>query len=221
MLVGPGESQVRGERCGIKVSQAAPGTASRGRLLQKAGSRARELRAVLGPSPEQTARRASVPGWCHQAEAQPGMPASERHPQAPTGTPPLARTPLATGSKSNWAQIALAEGADWSAASRVPRALPGVGRAGGGGAGFKWTHLPQGHSEMIDSGVEPGGQPGLEARRRPGWLGLAACGAALPCFPALPGRMLTPGDTECLPPRCRPSAWPLPSCSAHHRDSGF
>ena len=63
---------------------------------------------------------------------------------------------------------------------------------------------------MIDSGVEPGGQPGLEARRRPGWLGLAACGAALPCFPALPGRMLTPGDTECLPPRCRPSAWPLP-----------
>lgn len=108
-----------------------------GAVLQKAGSRARELRAVLGPGPEQTARRASVPGWCHQAEAQPGMPASERHPQAPTGTPPLARTPLATGSKSNWAQIALAEGADWSAASRVPRALPGVGRAGGGGAGFK------------------------------------------------------------------------------------
>lgn len=152
----------------------------------------------------------------------PARNAREREaPPGPQWDPPLARMPLATGSRSNWAQIALAEGADWSAASRVPRALPGVGRAGGGGTGFKWTHLPQGHSEMIDSGAEPGGQPGLEARRRPGWLGLAARGAALPCFLALPGRMLTPGDTECLPPRCRPSAWPLRSCSAHHRDSGF
>lgn len=53
MLVGPGESQVMGKgktRCG-----GFPGSSwdrSQGRLLQKAGSRARELRAVLGPGPE-------------------------------------------------------------------------------------------------------------------------------------------------------------------------
>lgn len=72
----------------VKVSQAAPGTASRGRLLQKAGSRARELRAVLGPGPEQAAWRASVPGCCHHVEAQPGTPVRERAPRPPLGPSP-------------------------------------------------------------------------------------------------------------------------------------
>ena len=29
------------------------------------------------------------------------------------------------------------------------------------------------------------------------------------------------GTPGCLPPRCRPSAWPLPFCGAHHRTAGF
>lgn len=63
-------------RCDVKVSQTAFGTMSQWQPPQKAGSRAREPRAVLGPSPDQAAQRASVRACCHRVEARPGRPGS-------------------------------------------------------------------------------------------------------------------------------------------------
>ena len=74
---------------------------------------------------------------------------------------------------------------------------------------------------MIDSGVDSGRQPGLEARRRPGWLGFAARGPSLPCFPALPGRMLAPGDTGMPSPKVQALSLAPPRLRCPPQDSGF
>lgn len=93
-------------RCDVKASQAAPGTASRGRLLQKAGSRARELKEALGPGPEQAAQRASVPGCCHHVGPSLERPHARGTPR-PHWDPPRpgrlwAQAPSLTGPRQPW-----------------------------------------------------------------------------------------------------------------------
>lgn len=83
---------------------------------------------MLGPGPDPAARRASVRVCCHRVEAQPGRPRSCGTPLAPAGTlswPGCSCPP--PGCRSNWTQMALAEGLlGLSAWSWGPRVRAGV-----------------------------------------------------------------------------------------------
>lgn len=91
----------------MKFPQTALGTSQQ----PNSGIRAREPRAVLGPSPDRAGQRASVRACCHRVEAWPrsrelwGTPRPPRPPQDPV----LAREPQAPGHRPNRAQMALAE----------------------------------------------------------------------------------------------------------------
>lgn len=89
----------------MKFPQTALGTSQQ----QNSGIRAREPRAVLGPSPDRADQRASVRACCHRVEARPRSRELWGTPRPPPRDPVPAREPQAPGHRPNRAQMALAE----------------------------------------------------------------------------------------------------------------
>lgn len=178
----------------MKFPQTALGTSQQ----PNSGIRAREPRAVLGPSPDRAGQRASVRACCHRVEAWPrsrelwGTPRPPRPPK--TLSRPGSLRPQATGlTAPRWPWQSGRPGCCTPEAPSGSQGREGVGRVTGKPARRAFRRRLAGG----------GGAPGLEGEHRPALL--------CPSGPAAWGVLSHPG--RCRPRRAlgHPSPRPLPA----------